>query len=115
MSKKRKAPFVRESSTSEEAALSIEGHLPRLENVCYLVVAAAGGEGVTCDEAEVQTQLSHQTCSARIRGLVLRGRIVDSGRTRKTRSGRQAVVYVTKDHKPAGGLEQQEMFDDEDG
>ena len=47
----------------------------------------------TCDAVEVITGLSHQTVSARLRGLVLRGQIEDSGSKARTRSGRWAVVW----------------------
>ncbi len=35
----------------------------------------------------------HQTVGARVRGLVLKGIVRDSGKTRLTRSGRKAVVW----------------------
>lgn len=41
------------------------------------------------------SELSHQTASARVRGLVLRGRVKDSGKRRDTRSGRKATVWIT--------------------
>ena len=53
-------------------------------------------EGATDDELERLLQLRHQTVSARRRELVLLGKVVDSGRTRKTRSGCKAKVWVTK-------------------
>ena len=45
---------------------------------------------------EVATGLSHQTVSARLRGLVLREQIEDSGQKARTRSGRRAVVWRVK-------------------
>lgn len=48
---------------------------------------------MTCDEVEIVTGLKHQTASARIRELALKGLIKDSGKRRLTRSGRKAVVY----------------------
>lgn len=53
--------------------------------------------GMTCDELEVDLGFSHQTCSARLRGLFQDGLIDDSGRTRQTRSGRAAMVRVAPD------------------
>ena len=52
--------------------------------------------GMTCDEIEVALDLRHQTASARLRELVLQGRLVDSKVRRLTRSGRWAVVYQPK-------------------
>jgi len=51
-------------------------------------------EPCTCWEIEKETGLKHQTASARIRGLVLEGRLVDSGEKRPTESGRcKAIVW----------------------
>lgn len=51
----------------------------------------------TCDELEQSLGLRHQSCSARIRDLAKAKRIIESGITRPTRSGRQAVVWQTRD------------------
>jgi hypothetical protein len=40
--------------------------------------------------------MSHQSCSARIRELAQAGSIRDSGRVRKTRSNRNAAVWVAE-------------------
>lgn len=53
--------------------------------------------GATCDELELTLALSHQTCSARVREMARRGMIKDSGRTRPTRTGRQAIVWQIKE------------------
>jgi len=83
-------PFEVSSATSAAAAATIdEPELARLESVVLDVIAAAPR---TCDAVEVATGLRHQTVSARLRGLVLRGRIVASGQAR-TRSGRRAIVW----------------------
>lgn len=47
----------------------------------------------TCDEMEVLTGYKHQTTSARIRELALANRIINSGTTRLTRGGRNAIVW----------------------
>ena len=60
----------------------------------YALVASAGKKGMTCDEVEQQTGYRHQTASARMRELVLQGRLVKRG-TRATRSGRQANIHLT--------------------
>jgi len=77
------APFVVGSDTSEAAAHSIESNLGRLES---LVLSHICKQQATDDELEVLTGLTHQSCSARRRGLVLKGRIRDSGKRRRTRS-----------------------------
>ena len=49
-------------------------------------------EPSTCDEVEQVLGLSHQTCSARIRELVVLGRIKSTGVKRRTRQNRPARV-----------------------
>lgn len=82
--------YVNGSETSEDAAASmvpsaatlraqIEHYMQRLPS--------------TCDEIEVALSLRHQTASARIRELVLQGRLRDSDHVRDTRSGRSAVIW----------------------
>lgn len=91
------APYVAGSLTSEAAAYSIEDDLNRLEDIVFRRITAAGTHGMTDDELEVVTGLSHQTVSARRRTLVLKELLIDSGRQRPTRSGRKAVVWVRSD------------------
>ena len=51
------------------------------------------GAGLTCDEVEVLTGMSHQTASATISHASRRGLLVKSGLRRPTRTGRKAQVY----------------------
>jgi hypothetical protein len=85
-------PAQRHSPTSVAAAESIKPDANRLRMVVLSAIRDAP-DGLTCDECEVLTGLRHQTCSARFRELALGGRIVDTGQTRKTRSGRAAAVW----------------------
>lgn len=57
-------------------------------------VRMAGYYGITCEELELKTLMSHQTCSARISELLKGGFLKDSGSRRRTTSGRTARVYV---------------------
>jgi hypothetical protein len=86
-------PYEVTSDTSADAAASVEQELTRLEARVY---AALRDSPRTCDEVEIVTGLSHQTASARVRGLVLRDRVADSGRRGRTRSGRMAVIWEPK-------------------
>ena len=86
-------PSVKGSDTSEKAAESMRESVGHLQRTVFNHIKASR-DGMTCDEAEELTGLRHQTCSARVRELVLKGFIVDSGNRRKTRSGRGARVYV---------------------
>lgn len=58
-------------------------------------IEACGEGGATCDEVEQALAMIHQTASARILELAQVGRIIDTGRRRPTRTGRNARVYVT--------------------
>jgi len=50
--------------------------------------------GLTCDEVEVETGLSHQTASARITTMhKKKGLLYDCGERRETRSKRMAKVW----------------------
>jgi hypothetical protein len=49
--------------------------------------------GLTGEEVCLATGLKAQTATARIRGLVLKGRLIDSGLVRRTSSGRSAIVW----------------------
>lgn len=88
-------PHVRKSQTSKEAAISITESSGALRSRISIKICYAP-KGKTCDEIEKDMDLRHQTASARIRELVLKNEIYDSGLKRKTRSGRNAVVYFHK-------------------
>ena len=88
-------PYETQSTTSAAAAATLRDvELSRLE---ARVKAAVAERPRTCDALEVVTGLSHQTVSARLRGLVLRDQIEDSGRKARTRSGRSAVVWRVRE------------------
>lgn len=94
------APAVVSSATSRAAARSIEAGRGTDKAAIWRYVHDQGEHGATCDEIEVALGLPHQTASARVREMVLaatddklRG-LVRSGRTRATRSGRQADVLL---------------------
>jgi hypothetical protein len=87
-------PFVPSSETSRAAAESVKGSAAGFRAIVLGAIRGAGAVGYTCDELEAYLSLTHQTCSARVRELVLRGDVLDSGKTRKTRSGRAATVWI---------------------
>lgn len=84
-------PFVRNSDTSCAAAESMAGTTGRLRLLILRYIHDVGT--ATCDECEVALDMRHQTCSARIREMKVRGLIVDTDERRPTRSGRSAAVY----------------------
>lgn len=95
-------PSARGSATSEAAAESMRDSASTLRDKVFDLISASDppvfgvvptSHGLTCDEIEERTGLRHQTASARVYELAKAGRIVPSG-TRRTRSGRQANVWV---------------------
>lgn len=89
--------YVSGSPTSKAAADSMIPHAPNIKERVFECVRKGdfiNHFGATCDEIEMTLSLKHQTVSARIRELAEAGRIEDSGMVRKTRSNRNAVVWV---------------------
>lgn len=85
--------------TSREAAEAIAPQIPRLEDIVHLMIKQHGDLGLT--DEEIDQIASHygnikKTLRPRRVALAQRGVIVDSGRTRKTSSNRNAVVWVLK-------------------
>lgn len=64
------------------------------------LIETQGEHGATCDEVEVILDLSHQTASATINGLMRVKTIRDSGNRRLTRLGRWAKVWVASYQGP---------------
>jgi hypothetical protein len=81
--------------TSKEAGASVQAILGALQAKVLRYIRSRGEDGATCDEVEAHLNMRHQTASARVRELVLKEGILYSGNKRRTRSGRNARVYVT--------------------
>lgn len=79
--------------TSQAAAKRIAGGAAAIRVRILAELQVRGTTGGTCDEIEQAMGLSHQTASARIRELNMKSRIFDSGLRRRTRSGREAIVW----------------------
>lgn len=92
-------PHVEDSDTSCAAAKSVENNATALRGKIYRTLLQHP-EGLTCHEVEAMTGLRHQTASARIRELYLKGQIRDSGYRRMTDTRRSAVVWCTSSNPP---------------
>ncbi len=86
----RKAPKLQE--TSFEAHRSQKDKAPTDCMAVYNRLSKYR-RGATCDRLEQVLNMSHQTTSARLNDLARRGKIVDSGRREKTRTGRPAICW----------------------
>ncbi len=88
----RAAPYQRHSPTSKAAAEDVE---PRTGTQRALVLSFLRGRGVTgATDEEMQNCIPMSANAQRPRRGELKSLIRDSGRTRPTASGNQAVVWV---------------------
>lgn len=84
---------------SNDAYASIVASLGALQAEVYMAIDASGTRGMTGDEIEVLTGLTHQTVSARITELSgSKLRLIENvnDRKRPTRSGRGAAVWTVR-------------------
>lgn len=89
-------PFVAGSATSKAAATSMVSRAAADRERVLDFIKVMGEYGATADEVELMLDMIHQTASARVSDLWHKhGKIKDSGKRRQTKSGRQAVVYVS--------------------
>lgn len=87
--------FARGSDTSEMAAASMVPSADSIRERVRNYIASRGLDGATCDEVQYALDMLHQTASARVTELRLRGDIIKSGEKRRTKAGRLAAVYLT--------------------
>ena len=90
------APFQRRSRTSRAAAHAIAPKATSLRARVLKALAHKGKHGATDEELCMLCFLDSNTLRPRRVELVKGGFAEDSGRTRRTLSGRQATVWVAK-------------------
>lgn len=93
------APYVRGSHTSRAAAKAIEPVAGTQRAAVLAEIRIAGQRGRTDCEIQAMCMLPGDSVGPRRGKLVEDGLIVDSGRTRKTASGRDAVVWVATEYQ----------------
>lgn len=86
------APFSNDG-TSREAARSLEGQIPEMEWRVLEYLIRCGERGGTDQEIQLATSLAESTERPRRVSLVQQGLVTDSGKTRRTQSGRLAIVW----------------------
>lgn len=89
-------PSQSHSGTSIRAAVEI---LPQTETLRRRVLdhlKACPNEGCTDEEIQIETGIDANTERPRRVELVRMGLVVDSGKTRQTKSGRWAAVWIAK-------------------
>jgi hypothetical protein len=87
------APYVRHSVTSLEAAESIGPHLSRLQDELLGFIQRRGALGAT--DEEMQKIMPANTQRPRRIELAKKGLIVAADFERKTKSGRNATVWLS--------------------
>lgn len=94
-------PAQRHSYTSRGAADHIAGKAGTLRARLYDWLAARGEQGATDEEAALALGMGGSTARPRRIELQRRGLVRDSGRTRPTQAGLQAVVWVVVGGQPS--------------
>lgn len=90
-------PFQAHSATSQAAAKSMKGRKSdAMRQRVYAFLVERGAEGATDEEMQGWLDMNPSTQRPRRIELVATGQVVDSGKVRKTLSGRSATVWVAK-------------------
>lgn len=87
-------PYIRHSVTSLQAAEKIKPSKAKLQIQVYEFIKSKGSFGATDEEAQLTLGMQGSTQRPRRIELQVAGKIVDSGRTRATMSGRSATIWI---------------------
>ena len=87
-------PYQVHSATSKAAAQAILPRAGTQRGRVYSHIKAAGINGCTDEEVQIALGIRVQSETARRVELTQSGFVVNSGRTRRTESDRQATVWV---------------------
>tara|TARA_R110000824_G_scaffold163509_1_gene339262 strand:- start:619 stop:1020 length:402 start_codon:yes stop_codon:yes gene_type:complete len=90
------APYIPGSDTSKDAAAEIAPHLGRLQALVFDYIESRGGVGATDEEVQDALGISSSTQRPRRVELIGKGLIKRAASKRKTKSGRDAQVWVTR-------------------
>jgi len=96
LSKPADPPYQRHSTTSRQASRRIVPTQGSLKAAVHNYIESCGTHGCTDDEVQIELDMNPSTQRPRRVELVRDGMVIDSGRQRKTRSGRNATVWVIK-------------------
>jgi hypothetical protein len=96
----RPIPAQRHSATSVEAAEAIEPKVGTLRRAVLQFIRQRGSDGATDEEIQLALNWNPSTQRPRRVELCNLGLVRDSGRTRLTKAGRKAVVWIAT----GGGL-----------
>ena len=88
------APYQPHSRTSQEAADAVAPRTPTQRQRVLRALLQAGSGGLTDEETAYRCSMHEGSARARRVELVDTGCVRDSGKTRRTRTGRRATVWV---------------------
>jgi hypothetical protein len=91
--------FKGTAETGREAAEAIAPKCGRLQRLTLQAIIAAGPAGRTADEAAERCGMDRWSIQPRVSELKAKGLIKDSGLRRPNVTGRNAVVWVTPEHR----------------
>ena len=91
----QRAPYVRHSATSKAAAAGVEPTAGTKRAKVLEYIRSCSAQGATDEEMQLCIPLGPNTQRPRRVELLRAGLIVDSGLTRKTVGGLDAVVWVS--------------------
>jgi len=92
-------PPANRTETSRAAAKSVRGNARSMRAQVLGWFISRGEHGGTNDECEQALRMRTQTVTARVNELHRLGLLRDSGRRRKTRTGRRAIVWTANTAK----------------
>lgn len=87
-------PAQAHSPTSQAAGRAIAPDANRLRAIVYAAIREAGARGLSDEEGIDATGIQASTYRPRRIELIERGKVMASGQTRPTRSGRAATVWI---------------------
>lgn len=90
-------PHQRHSETSRDSALLAKPKFPATMGAVLERLLARGARGATDEELQLALGMSGNTERPARVTLTARGMVADSGTTRKTLAGRNAVVWIATD------------------
>ncbi len=88
------SPAHNGTPTSAAAAKSMQGLSLRIRGQVLRFLTDRRLLGATSEEVEHALEIAGNTCRPRLVELRQLGLVKDSGRTRKTKSGRQAIIWI---------------------
>lgn len=83
--------------TSTEAAKALSPHLGKLQSIALAAIREHGG--LTTEQVSDKTGINPKAIEPRVSELKTKGLIVDSGKRRKNKSGKRAIVMVAVPQK----------------